>query len=90
MNGLIRNLKDCCAADGYLRWFHSLKLKDDTVIFATNRDRCQEKLAALMDYCKTSGMKINADKTKFMVINGTVEDKQPFVVAGKTIKNGEV
>ena len=90
VNGLIRNLKDCCATDGYLSWLHSLMFMDDTVILATNRDRCQEKLAILMDYCKTSGMKINADKTKFMVINGTVEDKQPFVVAGQTIKNGEV
>ena len=41
---LIRRLK-ACPDDGWLKWLHSLMLMDDTVIFATSRERMAEKLA---------------------------------------------
>ena len=55
--------------DGYLKWLHCLMLMDDTVILATSRDKCLNKLKVLLDYCIDYGIVINEKKTKFMAIN---------------------
>ena len=75
VNKLIRMLKDSCGQDGYLGWLHALLLMDDTVILATSREQCKKKVSILLDFCQTHGMKINEDKTKFMVLNGTEQDQ---------------
>ena len=49
---------------------------DDTVILFTSRNGILTKLSKLNDFCVSHGMKINASKTKFMVINGNIEDKK--------------
>ena len=51
--------------DRFLKW---LMLMDDTVLMASSRGRLVEKLQKLVEYCTESGMVINEDKTKFMVI----------------------
>ena len=51
--------------DRFLKW---LMLMDDTVLMASSRERLVEKLQKLVEYCTESGMVINEDKTKFMVI----------------------
>jgi hypothetical protein len=56
-------------------------LMDDTVILATSKERCMEKLNVLMDFCQHSGMIINEGKTKFMAVNGKREDKQAMHVS---------
>jgi hypothetical protein len=40
-----------------------------------------------MDFCRTSGMQINETKTKFMVINGSEEERQQMTQADLEIKN---
>ena len=54
--------------DRFLKWLHILMLMDDTVLMASSRERLVEKLQKLVEYCTESGMVINEDKTKFMVI----------------------
>ena len=79
VNVLVRNLKKC-EPDGFLSWLHCLMLMDDTVIFATTRQRLELKLNILNDFCLESGMQINNDKTKFFVVNGDEGDKLPFLI----------
>ena len=45
-----------------------MMLMDDTVILASSREKCAEKLQILKDFCTSSGMIINESKTKFMAI----------------------
>lgn len=87
VNVLIKMFKDKCRNDGFLRWLHVLMLMDDTVIFATSRERLQEKLNILNDFCIMYGMKVNKDKTKFMVINGHENDRQPLMLGDNMIEH---
>ena len=66
--------------DGYLKWLHCLMLMDDTVILASTRERCIEKVKTLLDYCGEYEMIIKEKKTKFMVIGKHVGTIDPLVV----------
>ena len=57
-----------------------LILINDTVILATSRSKCIEKAKILIKFCNNSGMIINENKTKFMVINGNTEDKKDLII----------
>ena len=87
VNPLLRKLKSQCQNDGFLQWLHALMLMDDTVLLASDRDKCLEKVDILLDFCNDSGMVINEGKTKFMVINGTDMDRQDLIVKGN---NGSI
>ena len=87
VNDLIRNLKEQCAPDSYLGWLHSLMLMDDTIIFASTRERALQKVRILRDFCKRSGMVVNNSKTKFMVINGKNDDYSPIRDGPLSISN---
>ena len=65
INEFVKMLKSKCADDGYLKWLHCLILMDDTVILATTRSACLQKLDLLNQFCNMSGMVINAKKKKF-------------------------
>ena len=62
VNSLVRKFKIQCAQDGYLKWLHVLMLMDDTVILATTRISCIEKVNVLLKFCSESGMVINERK----------------------------
>ena len=47
----------------------------------------KKKYSVLLDFCHDFGMEINASKTKFMVINGTSEDRYPLSVGGVQVQN---
>ncbi len=81
VNDLIKLVKENCADDGFLSWLHILVLMDDTVLLATTRERMLHKLSLLKSFCDDYGMKINELKTKFFVVGGSVEDRQPLRVA---------
>ena len=51
---------------------------DDTVLLATSREKMIKKVELSNQFCKKYGMVINESKTKLMVINGSVNDKQPI------------
>ena len=89
VNELVRDLKRLCGEDGYLSWLHSLLLMDDTVLLATSREQAIKKVKILMDYCQKSGMRINQDKTKFMVINGNSGSRAPIVIDNEKVDNCE-
>ena len=57
-----------------------LMLMDDTVIFATSRERLCQKLDVLVQWCNKSGMVINEDKTQFMAIGAHACDKGPILL----------
>jgi hypothetical protein len=76
VNKLITSMKERCQLDSYLGWLHTLMLMDDTVILATSRQRCLEKLTVLMDYSLDFGMQINEAKTKFMALNVPKKDTE--------------
>ena len=88
VDALIRRLKRL-PDDGWLQWLHSLMLMDDTVIFATTRERMAEKLQVLENYCTEYGMIVNESKTKFMAINGDDTDQQPFHVGDFSVRHCE-
>ena len=71
VNVLIRKIKVESGPDSFLEWLHLLMLMDDTVIFASSRNRLIMKLNILDEYCQAYGMQMNESKTKFMVINGS-------------------
>ena len=78
LNALVKMYKEKCADDGLLKWLHVLLLLDDTVIMATSRGSLQEKLNILYHFCVSYGMVVNRSKTKFMVLHGDNQDRQPL------------
>ena len=58
----IRCVKGRSALDGFFEWLHLLMLMDDTVLFATSRERLCEKLNLLVEWCDKSGMIIKVVK----------------------------
>jgi len=87
VNDLLRELKEKCPSDDFLDWLHALMLMDDTILLATSRDRALKKMKVLHEFCQNAGMVINADKTKFMVINGNDDDKASLELDGMNISN---
>ena len=85
VNNLIKLLKETCQPDGFLSWLHLLMLMDDTVLLATNRENIIRKVQLLNQFCTNYGMVINESKTKLMVINGSIEDRQPIIINSLTI-----
>ena len=75
LNELIKLYHSRCTDDGFLAWLHCILLMDDAAVLATSRIRCEEKLRVMNDFCLNFGMKMNFSKKKFMVINGSEEDK---------------
>ena len=60
---------------------------DDTVLLATSCKKLIKIVTLLLQFCKKYGMVINESKTKLMVINGTIIDKQPIVVNNLSIRH---
>ena len=87
INDLVREMKVICGLDDFLGWVHCLLLMDDTILLATTREKAAAKINVLKNFCGTSGMVINIAKTKFMVINGNQEDRQPIVDDDLCVKN---
>jgi hypothetical protein len=87
VNDLIRQLKTRCEPDGFLGKTHSLMLMDDTILLSTSREKIEQKIAILLEFCDQSGMVINEDKTKFMTINGLEADRSSLIVGTSTIRN---
>ena len=86
VNDLIKLIKENCRPDGFLAWLHVLIFMDDTVLLSTSRNGILTKLSILNEFCITYGMKINISKTKFMVINGSNEDKRDLIVQEMCVK----
>ena len=80
VNELIRVMKEKCQAEPLLEWLHIMMLMDDTVLLSTSRCKMIKKVQVLKQFCEKYGMVINSSKTKFFVINGEEEDKQPLCV----------
>ena len=77
---MVRMLRREVAEDGFLGALHALLFMDDTVIIATSRQKCVEKMKIVLKYCNEYGMVLNSKKTKFYVINGTSADRTPLLV----------
>ena len=60
---------------------------DGTVLLDTSRESITKKVELLIQFCKKYGMFINEDKTKLMVINGSLIDKHPIFVNRIAIKH---
>lgn len=58
---------------------------DDVVLFAKNAAQLQKHLWALSDFCKKSGMCVNIDKTKVMVI-GKKDKSETLWLEGKQVE----
>ena len=83
---MIKMVKTAFQDDGFLGTLHMLMLMDDTVLFATSKEKLIEKFQKCQDYCKEFGMSINQKKTQFMVINKSKKDNEPIVSRGITVK----
>ena len=86
VNDLIKMFKERYGPDGFLAWLHVLVFMDDTVILSTSQNGILAKLGLLNEFCISYGMKVNVSKTKFMVINGTAEDKNDLIVQNMIVK----
>jgi hypothetical protein len=75
LDAMVRMMKNRYPADGFLGNLNMLLFMDDTVLLATSRNKLVDKFNVVLDYCDSYGMSINQSKTKFMVINGTDDDK---------------
>ena len=89
VNDLIKLLKEACQPDGFLSWLHLLMLMHDTVLLATDRENIVRKCNLLIQFCNKYGMIVNESKTKLMVINGNINDKQPIVVNNLSITHAD-
>ena len=86
MNDLIMMVKNGVDLDGFLSWLHILVMMDDTVLLATTRVNMIQKVRILRNYCVQYGMKVNESKTKFFVINGGENDREPLRVDGLSVE----
>ena len=68
--------------DSSLGSLHALLLMDDTVLFATSREKIIQKFRIVQQFCDLYGMSINVKKTKVMAINSDSNDKQPIISKG--------
>ena len=80
-------VKNRSPSDGFLSWLHLLMLMDDTIIFATSREKLVKKLEILNEYCDEYGMQVNEIKTEFMVVNGSASDRKDIVIGDLTVKH---
>ena len=80
VNELIKMMKNACQDDDFLEWLHLLSFMDDTVLLATTRVNMIRKIEILKRFCSEFGMKINQEKTKFFVINGSYGDANPICI----------
>lgn len=64
-------------------YLHTLLFADDQVVLATDEDDINYMTRKLHDTYKKWGLKINFDKTKYMVVNGRAQDMQ---INGNVIK----
>ena len=85
VNILIDMVKQGSPIDGFLTWLHILVLMDDTILLSTTKDGMINKLKIMHDFCDSYGMILNNGKTKFMVVNGNDNDKEPLVYYDKVI-----
>ncbi len=79
VNAMVQMIKQGCPPDGFLSWLHVLVMMDDTVLLSTTREGAIRKLSILYSFCRSHGMVLNSNKTKFMVVNGNNEDKEAIV-----------
>ena len=79
VNTMIQMIKQRSPVDGFLAWLHVLVMMDDTVLLATTKQGMIDKIKILNEYCNSHEMIINYSKTKFMVVNGDREDKEPIL-----------
>ena len=79
VNIMIKMLKQGSPFDGFLSWLHIMVMMDDTILLSTSREGMLNKIKILYEYCSMYGMIVNNSKTKFMVVNGSHMDKEPFV-----------
>ena len=75
------------ADDSFLVNLHLMVLMDDTVLLGTTRNKIIKKYEILMDFCENYGMRVNELKTKLMVINGEVKDREEFTCKNITVKH---
>ena len=73
--------------DSWLENLHILLYMDDTVIFATSREKMIEKLNKLKIEADEIGMKIHPTKSKYQCVN--TEDRTPIVLQNITIRHTE-
>ena len=79
VNTMIQMIKQGCPPKGFLSWLHVLVMMDDTVLLSTTRKGMLRKICIPYDFCRSHGMIFNCNKTKFMVVNGNNEDREPLV-----------
>ena len=72
-------LKEELDNDDFLGSLHILLLMDDAILLATSKESMCRKVKIVQSYCEIYGMSMNMKKTKFMVINGTTEDKKEIM-----------
>ena len=58
----------------------------DTVLLSTTRGETITKLSLMKRFCDDYGMKVNELKTKFFVLNGTLEDRETIHVNGLVVE----
>ena len=85
LDRMVKMIKDI-ENDDFLKSNHALLLMDDTVLFASSRERLVEKLRIVQKFCYMYGMSINVKKTQFMVINNNEHDKIPIISQGLEVK----
>ena len=69
----------------FLTQFENLTPVHDTILLSTTKKGMKHKLKIMYDYCNSHGMIINNDKTKFMVVNGSMDDKEPLIYNNNVI-----
>ena len=80
-------INESSGSDGYLGGLHTLLLMDDTILLATSRERLEKKFKVVQPFCTEYGMAINIKKTKFMITNGSIDEKSDIVSDDTTVQH---
>lgn len=70
-----------------LETLHILIHADDTTILASSRSSAERKIKTLLSYCRSNYINLQLSKCEFIVINGSVLDKQDIDLTSGRIRN---
>ena len=76
MDGAINYLKSKCDTETILEDLHCLLHADDTAVLSTNINKFITKCDHLIDYYNENKLKLNLNKSAYMIINAKKNDKK--------------
>ena len=78
IDNLVNIINTAVPENGFLKWLNLLLFLDDVVLLSSTKEIQKIQCNYLIQFCNNYNMKINRDKSYFIVINGNSSDMLPI------------